>query len=408
MERGVVHHFFFSYARRDSADDPYLRRFYEDLRKEVSSRGGVEKESAGFFDIHQPTGTDWPTTSGTAVGSCKVFVPVYSPWYFNSDACGSEWHGFGRRLTQHHARTGEHLASVLPVWWLPPNTRPPATQNLHDTRDQFGATYREFGLHTLIRQKRCQDEYLTFLNGFALQILKAAEKPPCPIAGINLRTEPNAFAQSVQVEEKSQAGGSKVINFVVAAGTSAEMQNVRQVLDTYGRTWRDWAPYVPRYCDPLVLKAQDVAVEQRMISGPVLAGDDLIQVLDRAKKNQELVVLLVDPWIVGIERYRDLLEQLGSRRYMNVAILLPGDNAELRALPNGTDVGDVLRMCIGDWLDEPRSARQDLDTVEKFEDVLRSAIIDIRKRIVNHGEVARRVNVKGSGSSRPVLVGPEG
>ncbi|MBM7857007.1 TIR-like protein FxsC [Lentzea nigeriaca] len=407
MERGAVQYFFFSYARNDSVD-PYLRQFYDDLCNELSVRAGIRKESTGFFDIDQPTGTNWPATTGEAVGTCKVFVPVYSPWYFNSKPCGSEWHGFDRRLEQHRARTGETLASVLPVWWLPPEYEPPPTKYLHDTRDQFGVTYRESGLRSLITQAKHKDEYRAFLEKFAVQVRDAGRTPPRELHGVDLRTEPDAFARRVPTTAAAAVSGPKRVNFVVAVGSCEQMSTVRATLDAYGEGWDDWCPYVPDCVEPVVLKAQDVAVEQRMISGPVPAGRDLIDVLDLAQQRREIVVLIVDPWAVGLDDYRELLALLDTRRYNNVTIMFPGDEGEPRTLSNGVDAGDVLRLCIGNWLDDQsRAVRQDLGTVAKFEDELKRALIDTRARIVNRADVARRVRQSGA-TTRPVLIGPEG
>lgn len=403
-----MQYFFFSYTRKDSVDE-YLRMFYDDLCRELSIRGGVDLEKTGFFDIDQPTGSDWPSNTGDAVGTCKVFVPVYSPSYFLSSVCGREWHGFDRRVEEHLARTGTRLASILPVWWVPPNDNAPATQNLHDTRDQFGPAYKELGLRSLLTQRnRYGDEYRAFVEKFALQVFEAGKVAPNALTGINLRTEPNAFEKRVPTAAAKRISGPKWVNFVVAAGSSAEMQDVREVLDTYGDTWDEWTPYLPACSDPVVLKAQNVAVDQRLVSGPAPVGEDLIDVLDTAEKNRELVVLIVDPWAVGIDRYRELLGKLDSKRYKNVAILLPGAEGEPRLMSNGVNAADLLHMCIGNWLDDPsHSARQDLDTVEKFEEILKQTLVDIRARILKHSEVARRVQ-QGAAMSRPVLVGPEG
>lgn len=407
MERGAVQYFFFSYTRKDSVDR-YLRMFYDDLCTELSIRGGVRLENTGFFDITQQTGTDWPTNTGEAVGTSKVFVPVYSPSYFNSKICGSEWHGFDRRLERHLAQTGKRSASILPVWWVPPDHKPPATQNLHDTRDQFGTTYRDLGLRSLMTQRRHRDDYRAFVEGFALQVFEAGKTPPSPLYGIDLRAEPSAFEERVPTAEAKQVSGPKRVNFVVAAGSSSEMRDVRAALDTYGDAWDEWAPYLPKCTDPVVLKAQNVAVDQRLLSGPAPVEDDLITVLDEAEKHRELVVLIIDPWVVGIDRYRELLGQLDSKRYKNVAILMPGTKGEPRVMPNGVDTADLLHMCIGNWLgDPPQNAHQDLDTIEKFEEVLKHTLVEIRARIVKHYEVARRVE-QGVAMSRPVLVGPEG
>lgn len=410
VKRGPVPYFFFSYARKDAVD-PYLRTFYEDLCRELSVRAGVDLEEAGFFDVDQATGAMWPETTGRALSMCRVFVPVYSPSYFGSDGTrGQEWNAFYRRLHDHWQQTGQTLACIVPVWWLPPQAQPPAARFLHDTRDQFGPEYREYGLRYLMQLRENEDRYRDFLVQFAIKVGDTGRTPPRPLTDLDLLKEPNAFTQRSRPEAVTTTGvsGPKRVTFVVAAGTRAQMETVRAVLSVYGDTWDEWRPYHPECVDPIVLRAQGVAVAQRMISGPVLADDNLLRLLDGAQDRREVVILIVDPWVLGLDRYREMLQSLDSRRYGNVAILVPGRADEPLVLSNGLDARDMLRICLGNWIDgDQQGVRRDIDSVEKFEAVLRQVLIEIRTRIVNRAVVARRVE-QGIRTSRPVLIGPEG
>jgi len=193
---GVLMHFFFSYSR-DDAGDAYLRRFYHDLRAEVAVRGGVALEEAGFLDVEQPAGELWPGTTGKALGECAVFVPVYSMNFFKSSSCGQEWSAFAARSAHLPGSSGHAPKGIRPVWWVPPENEPAVAEYLEDTRDQFGADYRRYGLRYLMQLSQNADQYQEFLVKFTLMILEAAKNPPPAREITNLLEEPNTFAVRV-------------------------------------------------------------------------------------------------------------------------------------------------------------------------------------------------------------------
>jgi hypothetical protein len=67
-----VAYFFFSYARLDALDR-YLHRFYDDLRRELATRGGIQVEETGYLDTEQPAGVNWSSTAGKALATAKLF-----------------------------------------------------------------------------------------------------------------------------------------------------------------------------------------------------------------------------------------------------------------------------------------------------------------------------------------------
>lgn len=404
----VAYYFFLSYSRRDGKDQ-LVRRFFDDLSREVEARAGVPFEEAGFLDVDQSTGTEWPATTAEAVGTCRVFVPLYSPSYFASEICGQEWHLFQRRLDAHQRATGESLARILPVWFVPPLRQPPVTERLHDTRDRFDADYRRYGLRYYLNLRDNESRYQDFLARFTEELVAAGDPAPPQFTGVNLLAEPNAFmvdATSLPAPVVAKSGPKRV-TFVVATGTSAEMAAVREVLEAYGDSWDDWRPYQPDCPDPILLRAQGVAHTQSMISGPRPADEGLMNLLDTAKTNHEAVVLVLDPWVLGLDTYFRLLQRLDERRYGNVAILVPGAQTDVPVLTTGLSVRELLQACLGNWMEgEPRDFRQHLHTMEEFEDVLAQVLVEIRARIVNRAVANRRV--AGGRSTRPILTGPEG
>src|SRR6185503_7700944 len=100
--------FFFSYAHFENAE--YLQRFYDDLSDLVSSQAALAKPAMSFTDEKKPGyidrvaithGSIWNTSLETGLKNCSVFVPIYSPSYFNSEYCGKELAVFRKRVHDH-------------------------------------------------------------------------------------------------------------------------------------------------------------------------------------------------------------------------------------------------------------------------------------------------------------------
>ncbi|MFG3510311.1 TIR-like protein FxsC [Streptomyces sp. NPDC047821] len=409
--------FFLSYSR-DDAVDPYLDRFYHDLCAEVSIRGGLDLESVGFLDREQPTGAIWPRTTGAALGSCSVFVPVYSPHLFSSHTCGQEWHTFATRAAAaHQARsetTVEKPGGIVPVWWVPPVQEAPAVARyLQDTRDKFGPEYREFGLRYLLQLRANDSLYRDFLVRFSNEILKAAAAPPAPCEVPDLLAAPNAFAPAPDATPlprqagSAESAGPRQVTFVVAVGDRETMRVVRTVLGTYGHDWADWRPYHPACPDRVAVRAQGVATAQRMISYLTPADESLFVLLDRAEKRGEMVVLIVDPWSVELPVYETLLARLDRLNSHHSTVLVPWESVDSPNSSEGSRAHDKLYASLGNWMDAgDRLFREDIWSMDEFEKVLGQTLIEIRARILGRAEARRRVTETGP-RTRPVLTLPK-
>ena len=403
-------HFFFSYSR-DDAGDPYLRRFYQDLRTEVATRGGVALEEAGFLDVEQPTGELWPRTTGEALGKCAVFVPVYSPNFFKSRSCGQEWGAFAARSAQLTESGGQAPKGIRPVWWLPQESAPAAAEYLEDTRDQFGPDYRKYGLRYLAQLSKNRDLYQEFLVRFTLMILEAAKSPPPAREITDLLSEPNAFAVSPAGiaapagRTADRRSGPGHVTFAFAVATQAEMHGARPALDSYGQSYRDWRPYLPDFPDTVALRAQVIAGSRSMTSDLKLADDSVFQLLDLARDNRELVILIVDPWTARLAVYNGLLARLDSVRSGNAAVVVPWESHEVRRGSDGSQAQDELFAVLGNWIVAGiPTYRDDIGSMGEFEEALGTVLVMIRAQIVNRADVTARVTEKGP-TSRPIVDG---
>lgn len=197
-EHGSAPVFFLSYARHHrapedktgTAEDPdrWTLRFFDDLTFEVAELTALPRESRpGFMDREVRVGQEWPRRISEALAECRVFVPLYTPRYFTSLSCASEWYLFQARQSAHELTSGTRPEAIIPVLWLPmPDTDlPPAAQALQFDHHTLGEAYARLGFLQLIRLARYKDEYQLAIHALAREVvrvaLSSAPKPAMPV-----------------------------------------------------------------------------------------------------------------------------------------------------------------------------------------------------------------------------------
>lgn len=197
-EHGSAPVFFLSYARHHrvpgdktgTAEDPdrWTLRFFDDLTFEVAELTALPRESRpGFMDREVRVGQEWPRRISEALAECRVFVPLYTPRYFTSLSCASEWYLFQARQSAHELTSGTRPEAIIPVLWLPmPDTDlPPAAQALQFDHHTLGEAYARLGFLQLIRLARFKDEYQLAIHALAREVVRvalgSAPQPAMPV-----------------------------------------------------------------------------------------------------------------------------------------------------------------------------------------------------------------------------------
>jgi FxsC-like protein len=308
--------------------------------------------------------------------------------------------GFDLRLSAHAATAGARTHSVLPVWWLPAvRELPSVARTVQNTKDQFDDAYAKYGLRYLLQRKATYDRYQDFLVRFTEQILRAADNPPDEFWVDDLTALPNAFdaalGQSLRPVGLSgePAAGPRHVTFLMATRPSDVMRSVRNDLDTYGDTWADWRPYAPDCDDRVVVRAQQVASTRDLTSAPVVMDDSLAALVKQAQERNELLVLMVDPWVLQVPDCAALLATFDEVRSAHVAVVVPWEGAK-------SDVEDALEVVLlstlGNWSEAGKEVfRSRVDTIDLFVDTLAEVLTAGQARVINHAEVARRAAEAG-------------
>lgn len=186
-EHGSAPVFFLSYARHHrapedkagSAEDPdrWTLRFFDDLTFEVAELTTLPRHTRpGFMDRELRVGQEWPRRISEALAACRVFLPLYTPRYFASLSCASEWYLFQARQSAHELTSGTRPEAIIPVLWLPmPDTElPPAAQALQFDHHTLGEAYARLGFLQLIRLARFKDEYQLAIHALAREVVRVA------------------------------------------------------------------------------------------------------------------------------------------------------------------------------------------------------------------------------------------
>ncbi|MEV1285605.1 TIR-like protein FxsC [Micromonospora sp. NPDC049679] len=402
-------YFFLSYARGD--DDVYVKKFFDELSKEVRNlTGDPSDHDVGFLDVRGiPLGSSWSPQLITALSTCRVFISLCSPSYFRRPACGKEWQVFASRLTLHQRVSGVHAPALMPLVWTPTSHMPQLASRLQYHTDSLGEAYRKDGLRQLVRLNR-RVPLLRLVSDLAKKIVETAQQyrlpGPGPVPAFDEII--NAFTPDARapLELSHSAAGSRYVHFVVAAPTRAQVGTVRRNRVFYGDTYADWAPFRPSLYDPIAAYARGIAERQRF--GSEVSGiEDLPARIDRANENNQIVVLLVDAWATRLTEHREVLRSYDQRNEPTTGVLIPLPRADEETDAHRSELVRELHQALannnirGDTLFRPG-----IQTHDDFDLELQDVLEEAQNRIYRRGRV-RRLPPGDPPGERPILEGPQ-
>ncbi|WP_344656398.1 TIR-like protein FxsC [Catenulispora subtropica] len=208
MSLAEAPYFFLSYARmpptndigafRGEADKDVIE-FYQDLCTAIRHLAVVKPGAqAGYLDRAMGTATQWEVAVQEALATCRTFVALYKPAYFESTWCGREWAAFERR--QQLAREAGSIAydAIIPVLWVDeaslPDPLPKAARPVQYEDAGQPDRYRTQGLWEL-RFGMYDHDYKRATIAIARTIVRIARStqiPPCDISEFS--QDANAFS----------------------------------------------------------------------------------------------------------------------------------------------------------------------------------------------------------------------
>lgn len=415
-------YFFLSYAR--GVDDGYVLNFFDDLCNEVRSLVGLRPEDrVGFLDVQniQP-GDRWPDELIDALSHCRVFLPLYSPAYFGSEPCGKEWAAFQERVLRHQAQHQTRSSALIPVQWAPLPSLPAVASPIQMVAGLRSAGRRpmrlERGVRQLLRLTRNRDDYLEFVTYLAELIVEAAADPVPEglvhrdFAEMRSAFHPPAVTTVTGVDRVIDGvtveSGSDRVYFVVSAPTAETATGPdvgRGEALYYGDSPEKWAPYRPRLDEPLADFAARIAA-QSSLRARVTSVDRLDECLEQARRNNQVVVILVDAWSIRIPENQRILYRYDQRDDRPAAVMIPFSSADAETQEHAHELAESVRRTFPRNMRRPEDVRfrRSVLTHQSFDGDLQ-ALLEVSRNRIFADPVIRRP-IPPSAGERPILEGP--
>src|ERR1700733_3465954 len=190
VTQGAAPYFFLSYARtpkQDPADpddpDAWVWTLYTDLCRHIMALTDLPNGARpGFMDRELRLGNIWPAALSTALATCRVFVPLYSHRYFESEQCGKEWYAFSRRVLDAEARAARRAEAIIPAIWVPVDVdgMPEAARSIQFRHPELDDNYVAHGFYGIMKLSRYRDAYEEAVYELARRIVQVAREEPLP------------------------------------------------------------------------------------------------------------------------------------------------------------------------------------------------------------------------------------
>ncbi|MEU6373106.1 TIR-like protein FxsC [Streptomyces sp. NPDC046909] len=324
----AVPYFFLSYAHippDGSFDDPdpnlWVRRLFRDLCSHIRNITNVPVGGAGFMDGSMQAGQIWPEELTRSIARCKVFVPLYSPRYFNSAWCGKEWALFDRRRVRVDGQ-GDHGGTpiaMVPALWSPISDRelPECAKGIQYAHPDLGARYRSFGLYGLIKVKAFRTDYERAVLQLAYRIKEVAESVSVEHGiAADLANARDAFAPPATTHSST----GRTLRISVAAGSTGRLPQGSSP-ECYGPSPLDWNPYHADPDQPLAKTAEAIAA--RLDYRPV------VQEFDPAFGPADAPeILLLDRWMLRDSEQLEQLRAFDSDNTRSTGLAVPWNEAD--------------------------------------------------------------------------------
>jgi len=375
-------YFFLSYARtpsQSSGDDPdrWVHKLYRDVCADILSLTDAMPEAAGFMDRENRLGAEWAPELSIALATCRVFVPLYSPRYFQSETCGKEWFAFARRALNHRAAQGSGTSvPIVPALWVAvqPEGLPAVTRTIEIQQPWHGARYRQEGFYGIMKLSRFREDYRAAVYGLSRSIIEMAE---------NSRLGPGSLADYTSLENAFAVGGGvgrdvRRMRIVVLAPHTPGMLGGRNP-DYYGAQPRDWRPYLPDYPQPIARYCADL-VERSLGFEPIVHS--FAEYLTEGHATEFPSLFLVDPWLAVSAAGRAMLRQFDEIDSSLAAVLVLWNQDDAQLATAESEIRQGLESSVG----RLPSTAGEIGTLPEFGNICGSMAAALHRRFMRTAE----------------------
>lgn len=407
--KNAAPYFFLSYAhtpRYDLADtadpDAWVADLYTDLCDHIMQLTNLPYGAKpGFMDRDLRPGNHWPAGLSQALATCRVFVPLYSRRYFESEQCGKEWFAFSRRVLNQTAKGASRPELIVPAVWVPvePQALPEVAKSIQFNHRELGDRYLAHGFYGIIKLARYRDAYEEAVYELARRIVDVAHRTPIdPCQPDDYESLDSAFGSA-----HPPASSGRRLRITMVAPTTDDLPDGREP-DHYGSAPQDWNPYKPASARPLADHACDLLrnLDYRPVVGDL---DGRGPALASAGPPTDPEVLLVDPWAATQTEPHKMLHRLDQQDKPWVQVVVPWNPGDMQTAAAQARLRSSMNESLGRKLAEVRitstMAVRGVPCLEDFSLVLPLVVRTAVRQYLKH---ARAYPPAGPAGEKPRLL----
>ena len=403
-------YFFLSYAHtprlagESGNPDIWVVNLFKDLSSDIMQLTNLPPGARpGFMDRDLRTGSDWPSRLAQALATCRVFVPLYSRRYFDSENCGKEWFAFSRRALNHAARNSGPAEAIVPALWVPvpPAQLPEAARSIQFDHGELGDRYGTHGFYGIIKLSRYRSDYEEAVYELARRIVEVAQsthiepEEPAPYDSLE-----SAFGTADQPKP-----GQRRLRITIVAAEASDLPSGRGNYH-YGRIARNWSPYRPESVRSLADHAADLA--RNLDYWPDVGDlDEHLAGLLASERTCEPGVLLVDPWATVRAECREKLRRIDALGKPWIQVLVPWNYQDTETIDAEPELKQSLEISLKEKLAAIRvdckAAANGVSSLDEFGIVLPMVVRAAARQYLKHTDV---YPPDGPFFERPRLTGP--
>jgi FxsC-like protein len=345
-------------------------------------------EEAGFMDRENKIGVQWSPELTSAIARCRVFVPLYSRRYFESDNCGREWFAFARRELTRKARGREVVEAVVPALWtrLDREKLPYVAQSVQFDHKFLGERYCSEGFYGIMKLQNYRADYHRAVHRLAERIIAIGDESGAfaddAVArqgtAADFDSLPSAFGPA-----SARRTAAVQLQIAVLAHDTSTLPSGRTP-DYYGTTPYSWSPYQPDYPQPVADYAQELAKKCLDCKPSVGAFEDGIAKWASNGRPVPPSLCLVDPWVSLSAKHHEQLRRLDQVEEPWVSVLVPWNSQDQETYEARDDLRANLQQHLGRKLASvPRRcqmAASGIPTLQAFGQILPEMTLLMLKR----------------------------
>ncbi|WP_259405605.1 TIR-like protein FxsC [Microbispora sp. H10830] len=399
---GQVPYFFLSYAHipmhdPNSRKDPnkWVAKLFADLCDHIINMTNLSQGQAGFMDVELRSGHHWPDRLSDALSTCRVFVPLYSARYFESEQCGKEWAAFLQRVRNHEGPDGQMPEAIVPALWtpLPPDHLPQVARSIQFTHHDLGERYGEEGFYGLAKLAGMRGHYQKATLELAKRIVHVAQ-----------RTRVGALDPPPRYDELRSVfhdySPQRPLRVTVVAPDLDHLPSERSPY-FYGQTPQEWNPFRRGgNTRTLVSHAEEIATAHGFLP-EVGSLEEHTEILASDAPEEQPSVMLVDPWATTTADCRRRLRGFDRRERSRTSVMVPWNLDDRETVAARARLQRSLESALRN---NPPDSSPEINSITAFRGALSDALGKAANQLF---KTATAYPPAGAPTRRPRLMQPE-